>query len=219
MRALQEGTMNLLSYFKRDKGQGRGASPRPAATLNDLLNQACVGDISDEEFVIALRGHDIYPPWVEQHLRSAYADMDTGKISCLIYCIFQSSFRNSSDTRAVTNIFCEIMQDPRCYMLAEEIADTIGYCYLDKSALRAFVKLCTSPFWHGDDWPDLRKALESMYAMYQNKICTKEEIIAAFQEIVDSPNAGCGLRDTASGFIETVHQPLRGRRPPSPPPS
>lgn len=210
--------MNLLSFFTPKRAQERFPPSRPSADLDDLLDRVTDGNISHAEFVVALRGHEICPIWVERHLRAAYAGMDAGKVYYLLECIFQKSFRSSPNTNTVTNLFCEIMQDPRFSLLAEDIADTIGYCHLDKSALRAFVDLCTSPFWRGNDWPDLRKALESMYAMYENEICTKEEIIAAFQEIADSPHAGEGLRDTARGFIETVREPLRLRRvlPPQP---
>jgi hypothetical protein len=211
--------MNILSFFTTKKVQERCAPPLPSTDLDDLLNQVDVGEISHEEFVVALRGHEICPIWVERHLRAAYAGMDTGKVYYLLECIFQKSFRSSQNTNTVTNLYCEIMQDPRFSLLAEDIADTVGYCRLDKSALRAFVALCTSPFWRGDDWPDLRKALESMYAMYENEICTKEEIIAAFQEIMDSPHTGEGLRDSARGFIKTVREPLSRRRALSPPPT
>lgn len=179
----------------------------PILVLDDLLQQSCKGVTSDNEFIAQIREYPIPPKWIEQHLRAAYAELDIMKMHKLVICIEQDSFLQSSNTENVTALFCEIMTDPRCDRLAEEIAEALNDCPLEKEALHSFAKACTMSIDNGRCWWDLRKALESMYGMYARKIITKGEIIAAFREILNHPNTmneDCGLRDLASAYIEMI---------------
>lgn len=48
-----------------------------------------------------------------------------------------------------------------------------------------------------------------MYGMYQSNTCTLDEIIAAFQEILASPNTANewrGIRDGARTFINMIQR-------------
>lgn len=178
--------------------------------LDELLGQAFAREISNNEFIRAIKPLYIPVGWVEKRLRDAYAELDIWKICLLIDCVSHRSFRDNPETLSVTTLLCQIMEDPRVDGgEVEEIANALGYCYLPKSALRSLVNVCTSPRWDKEPagWPDLRKALESMHAMYASGLVTGEEVMAAYEEILNSPNTvneDCGLRDAIPAFMELV---------------
>lgn len=145
----------FLNYFRSKNSPDLKPKVEIQPTLDDLLNRLSKDEINENKFINLLKLKKIPPRWVERNLRVAYNELDEKKISYLLNCIGQDSFLQSTETKSVTSLYCEILEDPRCYRLAEEIADALGYCALEKSALRSFVNVCTSPIWEQKGWPDL----------------------------------------------------------------
>ena len=178
--------------------------------LDELLSQAHAKKISNNEFIRAIKSLYIPVGWVEMRLRKAYDDLDIWMICLLVDCVSHPSFQNNPETSSVTLLLCQIMEDPRiCGGEVEEIADALGYCHLPRSALGSFVNVCTSPRWDKEPggWPDFRKVLESMHAMYASGRVTGEEITAAYEKILHSPNTvneDRGLLSSTPAFLALV---------------
>jgi hypothetical protein len=183
-------------------------APEGEQYLESLLSQAHDSQITEGEFISVLKPLRVPINWVESHLHAAYAELDTWKICLLLDCIESPLFGCGTETQGVTAILCQIIEDPRIDGgTVEMIVEVLGYFYLEKSALRSIVNVCTSPRWDKEGWPDLRKALETVGSFYRTGVCSREEVIAAYQEILNSQytvNEYGGMRDSISGYIKLV---------------
>jgi hypothetical protein len=184
-------------------------APPVSISLKNQFDKLCAGQIDENDFIVYLRAIEIDVNWFRDEVLAANAEKNEKSLYYLLNCLNQNDFRLRDDIGDILHIYCEMMVDPSFAGYAEDVADTLGYCQLEEEALGYFITLCTSPTWEqGGYWPDLRKALESIYAMYERNTCTKDEIIAAFREIIESPATqleSIGLRDSARAFIEMMN--------------
>lgn len=177
-------------------------------SLDKLFHAVYAGEITENDFIMHLRSTEVPTEWIYAQLKVAYNEHDSLKIEYLLNCIRLRSFYERDDAHAVLHLLYEIMIDPSFALSAESVADALGYCKLEKDALQYFVKLCISPVWQDVAWPDLRKALEAIYAMYKERICSKSEVLAALQTILASPNVATewrGIRDCAQTYIDAIN--------------
>lgn len=198
--------MKILDYLRKILNKNTDAKKAKEYTLDESLHQIYNSEITRTEFVIRLRTYQVSPGWLEVQLLLAYDQLDEWKISVLLSCLGSKSIRQYSNQELapILSFLCEIMENPRWGGLTEEIADAIGYFYLDKKALRSLVNVCVAAT---HQW-DIRKAYESMYTMYLNGICTKAEIIAAFQEVIDCPELAdeWSYLSSGEGFIRMIEK-------------
>lgn len=177
-------------------------------SLDTIFEAVCAGRIHENDFIIFLQSHEVSTEWIYTRLVAAYHEHDALKIEYLLSCVRLRSFYERENTHAVLRLLCEIMVDPSFARSSESIADSLGYCKLEKDALQYFVRLCTSPVWLEVPWPDLRKALEAIYAMYKEQVCSKSEALAAFQTILSSPNLASewrGIHDCAQTYLDEIN--------------
>ena len=177
-------------------------------SIDEVFQAVYTGDIQENEVIAFLRSNDVSTEWIHTRLIEAYREHDALKVEYLLSCVRLSSFIERVDTREILHLLCEIMVEPFFARSAESISDALGYCKLEKDALQYFVKLCTSPVWLEVGWPDLRKALEAIYTMYEKKVCSKSEVLLAFQTILASVNVASerrGMRECAQAYIDEIH--------------
>lgn len=174
-------------------------------SLDKLFHAVCAGEITENDFILFLRSSEVPTEWIHRQMKAAYDERDALKIEYLLSCIRLPSFNERGDTQAILHLLYEIMIDPSFAYSAESVADALGYCRLEKDALDYFVKLCTSPIWLKVAWPDLRKALEAIYAIYKEKICSKSEVLEAFQTILTSTNIPAEWRDCTQAYIDEIN--------------
>jgi hypothetical protein len=174
--------------------------------LDQLLADAIDLRIKENEFIRAVRDIGVPLAWVENRLEAAHSRSNAWGICLLLDCLEQGAFPNGVETKKLASVLCSIMEDPKTDGgTIEVVTELVGYLSAQYSTLCTLANICTSPRWSGEGWPDLRNAPGSMLAIHRAGACTREELIATYSEILDSPNISsedCGLRDAVEAFMK-----------------